>query len=58
MTKYPLEQSTHKAKLEDEFNTKGHPKADLIYEIAWDIGHAYGYNAVRDSYMDLVELIR
>lgn len=46
-----------RAKLEEEHGTKGHPKANLLWNKAWDHGHACGYSAVVSMYADLVELI-
>lgn len=34
------------------------PKADLLMRIAWEEGHAYGYNEVYIHARELVELIK
>lgn len=47
-----------KEDLEREYGLVGHPKADLLYSKAWDIGHAYGFHEVANYYDELVELIR
>ena len=47
-----------KADLEAEHNVVGHPKADKLFSIAWQRGHAYGYYDVACIYDDIVELIK
>lgn len=34
-----------------------HPKAEKLFDIAWDKGHAYGNGEVRNEYAELVELL-
>lgn len=46
-----------RAKLEAEFGTAGHAKADLLWSMAWDHGHAAGYSEVEDWYSELVQLV-
>ena len=46
-----------RADLEEENGTGPNPKADLIFQKAWDRGHAGGYHDVANVYNDLVELI-
>ena len=36
----------------------GHPKADLLFDLAWDMGHSSGLLDVVDASLNLVELIR
>jgi len=47
----------HKDKMEEEHGLSGHPKADLLYEMAWDMGHADGYNEVETCYADMARLL-
>ena len=43
--------------LEVTFLMVGHPKADLLYGKAWQLGHAGGLLEVANAYSDLVELV-
>lgn len=43
--------------LEVTFDMVGHPKADLLYSKAWQMGHAAGLLEVANYYSDLVELV-
>lgn len=47
-----------RASLETEFSMTGHPKAEKLWKLAWDYGHAYGDNDIRGYYIDLVELVQ
>ena len=44
--------------LEDWFGVTGHPKADLLFNKAWERGHSGGYIDVYNNYSDLVDLIK
>ena len=44
--------------LEEEFGVKDHPKAELLWQMAWDRGHSSGYESVYYEYSDLVDLIK
>jgi hypothetical protein len=46
-----------RADLEQEFNTRGHPKADLLFAKAWSHGHASGLSDVYYWYDELYELV-
>jgi hypothetical protein len=35
----------------------GHPKADLAFDLAWDLGHAAGYGEVVNYLRDLAKLL-
>lgn len=35
-----------------------HPKADDLYQIAWDLGHSYGFSEVKYYYDILVKLVK
>lgn len=43
--------------LEKHFGTTGKPKADLLWQKTWELGHAYGFEEVFSHYADLHELI-
>jgi hypothetical protein len=43
---------------EEEFGISGHPKADLLFNLAWEFGHSHGYNDVYSYYIDMVDLIK
>ena len=40
-----------------EFNVTDNPKRIKCFELAWDKGHAYGYQEVYGYFSDFVELI-
>lgn len=40
-----------------ELGITNNPKRDLLFEKAWDMGHASGYEEVANYALDLVELI-
>jgi len=44
--------------LEVENVVTGHPKANLLWSMAWDRGHSGGYSDVISNYEDLVELVK
>lgn len=44
--------------LEAYFEVENDPKADTLYTIAYEQGHAHGYNEVFSCYEDMVGLIR
>jgi len=43
--------------LEAENGVVGHPKADMLWRIAWDRGHSSGYQGVLYEYEELVDLL-
>ena len=43
--------------LERLFNLTKHPKKDKLFEIAWDMGHAFGFMEVAQYYECLSELL-
>lgn len=43
--------------LEEVFGLKRHPKADKVWEMAWERGHSTGVMPVIDEYGDLAELL-
>lgn len=52
------ERQAHKQKLEEKYGVVGHPKADRLYELAWEHGHSSGYSEVEIYYDDFVELVK
>jgi hypothetical protein len=48
----------HKAEMENDSGLAGHPKADMLYQIAWNMGHAYGFNEVANYYHELAPLLQ
>lgn len=53
-----LEREVFKADLADAYGVSNHPKADRVFELAWDRGHDAGLGDVLIEYDDLVELIK
>jgi hypothetical protein len=43
--------------IEEEHGVVGHPKADLLWHLAWENGHHAGYWEVINQYETLVELL-
>ena len=44
--------------LEITYDMVGHPKADLLYDKAYEKGHSGGMQEVANYYSDLVELVK
>ena len=40
-----------------ELGLEGHQKADEAFRLAWDKGHAYGYQEVYGELLDLAKLL-
>lgn len=51
------ERQAHKMQLAIEHGLSNHPKLDLLYEKAWEYGHANGFNEVAFHFEELKELI-
>lgn len=47
-----------KDELETVHQIKGHPKAQRLWELAWQHGHSNGLEEVEMYYSDFVELIK
>ena len=47
-----------KADLFEEHGVTGHPKAEKVYSLAYDYGHAAGYEDVASHFSSLVDLIK
>lgn len=47
-----------KSDLEKEFGIVRHPKADLLFQIAWSMGHSSGYHEVWNHYQEMVDLLK
>jgi hypothetical protein len=41
-----------------KYNMTNHPKANKLFDKAWDIGCSLGYSAVEDYFIDLLELFQ
>lgn len=52
------ERAAHKSVLEISEGLVGHKKADLLYEIAWDMGHSAGYHEVEIYYHQMAALLK
>jgi len=46
------------AMIKKDLEIENNPKADKMLDIAWEEGHAFGYNEVYIHACNLVELIR
>lgn len=46
-----------KAKILEKHGLSGHPKADILFQMAWDRGHADGLHAVESEADELVNLL-
>lgn len=44
-----------KSALLEELGLTNDPKADELYELAWEEGHAYGYSEVYSCACDMIE---
>lgn len=44
--------------VEEEYDMVGHPKADSLWNKAWEQGHSSGLSEVLNAYQDLVELVK
>lgn len=47
-----------RADLEVEHGLVGHPKAERLFEMAWDRGHSGGFREVAEHYAELAELVQ
>lgn len=52
------QRAKHKASLETKWGLVGHPKADKLYSLAWEMGHSAGYHEVGLYYDDMAELLK
>jgi hypothetical protein len=43
--------------LAEEFGVETNPKTDLLFQIAYESGHPYGYNEIYLIYAEMVRLI-
>jgi hypothetical protein len=51
-------QNAFRQDLLEELGITNHPKADLLFRKAWELGHSYSYNTVVDWAFDLVDFLR
>ncbi|MFW5886415.1 MAG: hypothetical protein ACOCUL_01535 [Bacteroidota bacterium] len=49
--------NNHKAKLEKKHKLEGHPKADKLYNLAWEMEHSSGLDEVEYQYDNMAELL-
>jgi hypothetical protein len=42
----------------ENFNVTDNPKRHKVFELAWEQGHAYGFEEVYNKFYDLVDLIK
>lgn len=42
----------------EKYNMTNHPKANKIFNKAWDMGNSLGYDAVEEYFQDFVELFQ
>lgn len=54
----PFVNNKFKMDLEAVHELSGHPKADKVYELAWEWGHSYGLDEVMSYYDDLAGLVK
>lgn len=47
----------HRTALETEYSMTGHPKAEQLYQLAWDYGHSSGLHEVGYFYGELIQLV-
>ena len=52
------EKSTFKRALEIVFDMGGNPKADKLFDLAWEYGHSCGFSEVLINYEDLLPLVK
>lgn len=53
-----VHKAEHRAKLEKTYGVVGHPKAERLYELAYEEGHAAGDHEIEYYYSVMVELIQ
>ena len=58
LQKQANERDRHQATLEARHGLTGHPKADKLYSLAWDMGHSAGYGEVENYYSDMADLLK
>jgi hypothetical protein len=51
-------QDEFKHDLEVEYALTKHPKRDLLFSLAWSIGHSSGYSEVWNYYNEMAELLQ
>lgn len=48
---------TFRTDLEQAFGTAGHPKAELLFKLAYEYGEDVGHEEILDKYMEMKELL-
>jgi len=54
----PDQEKEFKEALEEHFGVTENPKKNMLYSVAWEIGHSAGFHEVEYFYDILVDLIR
>jgi phosphatidylserine/phosphatidylglycerophosphate/cardiolipin synthase-like enzyme len=44
--------------LEDDHGLKDHPKAQILWQLAWDRGNSFGFQFVREYYEEMAQLLK
>ena len=57
LVKAAEERAAHKLAMETKHGLVGHPKADELYRLAWDMDHSGGYSEVEIYYTDMAGLL-
>lgn len=52
------EELDFKTNLEREHGLTGHPKADLLWRLAWEDGHSGGWDDIASVYSEFAELLK
>ncbi len=52
------EEADHQKKMEKIHGLTGHPKAQVLYSLAWQMGHSSGYSEVECYYNDMAVLLK
>lgn len=58
LTRQEHERSEHKSEMESRHGLVGHPKADRLYQLAWDMGHSAGYGEIETFYDEMADLLK
>lgn len=50
-------QNEFRRDLIEDYGISSHPKANKLFDTAWDLGCSIGYHAVKDYFQDLINLV-
>jgi hypothetical protein len=48
----------HQATMEIQYGLVHHSKADMLYALAWEMGHSSGFSEVENYYRDMAPLLK